>query len=246
MVDEAQAQTFLDTCAAHGDLVDMYCVDCQEKICLICGQREHSRHDWNRTTKVLDRLKSELKEQCNVVVKERVPVLQTEIQKVKTLKDENEKLTDAEMEKIRIQTDYVVNNIQRISNELLNYCKSIRAQNEEKLDGKQKEIETYLTQLEASLQDIQDRSSTTDLSKLLLLKKTVESVPDKFQVSEQDLSLHQINFMEGKESNDILQPALGEIFLTYSQVTVRKIFEAKKGTNVIKYISPISSTQVWI
>jgi hypothetical protein len=246
MADEAQAQVFLDTCVAHGDLRDMFCVDCEEKICLICGQQEHSRHDWSRTTKVLDQLKSELKEQCNVVVKERVPMLQTEIQKIKTLRDENEKLTDAEMEKIRIRTDFVVNNMQRISNELLNYCQSIKAQNEEKLDGKQKEIETYLTQLEDSLQDIEERSSTTDLSKLLLLKKTVESVPDKFQVSEQDLSLHLINFMEGKGDNDVLQSALGEIFLTYSQITVTKILEAKKGTKVIKYISPISSTQAWI
>jgi flagellar biosynthesis chaperone FliJ len=172
-------------------------------------------------------------------------MLQTEIQRIKTLRDENEKLIDVEMEKIRTQTDFVANNIQKISNELLNYCKSISAQNEEKLDGKQKEIETYLTQLEASMKDIEDRSRTTDRSKLLQLKKAVESVPDKFQVSEQDLTLHPINFMEGKGDNDVLQSALGEIFLTYSKVTVTKILEAKKGTKLIKYISPISGTYAW-
>lgn len=246
MEDETQAQVPLKICTAHGDLRDMFCVDCEEEICLICGQQEHGLHDWNRTTKILERLKLELKKQCNVVMEERVPVLKAEVQNIQTIKDESEKLTDVKTEKIRTQTDVVVENLQRISNELVNYCKSIKAQNDEKLDVKAKEIETYLTQLESSLQDIENESKTTNLSKLLQLKKDVECVPDSFRLSEQDLTVHQIYFMEGKKDDDFLQSAIGEIFLKYSQVTVTKIFEAIKGKKMIKYISPISNTHAWI
>ncbi|XP_061174268.1 tripartite motif-containing protein 2-like [Saccostrea echinata] len=240
-----QAQAALKTCHDHGDLLDMFCVDCEEEICLICGQQEHGSHDWSRTLKVLDRIKLELREQCNVVRQDRVPGLQAEIQKIKELRQENENLVAEKTEKILTHTETVMKNLQRICSGLVIYCKAIKVQNEEKLDAKEKEIEIYLSQFESSLKDIEEESKTIDLSKLLQLKKNVESVPDPLQLSEQDLTLHQIEFNEGKKDEKMYQSILGEIFLKYDKVTVTKIFEAKKGNRMIKYISPISDTQAW-
>lgn len=241
----ARAQVPLRTCKDHGDLQDMFCVDCEESICLICGQQNHTSHDWGRRNTIQERVKSELAELCHHVRHKRVPLLQAEVEKVKTLKNDYEKIYLEKMDRITSHTETVVKSLQKISDDLIRQCKLLKFQNEDKLDQKQKEIETFVLQFELNLKSVEEESKSVSLSKLLQIKKQVQSIPYPEKLNKKDTTLHLIDFRAGDVKENVLQSVLGEVYQTYNKVTVAKIFEAKKGTKMIKYISPISETHAW-
>lgn len=57
--------------------------------------------------------------------------------------------------------------------------------------------------------------------------------------------LDHIEYVEGSIDENVLHLFLGSLYQSYSNVTVSKAYEAKKGTNMIKYISPASGHQAW-
>lgn len=132
------AQTVVETCPKHGDLLDMFCVDCEENICLTCVQQNHRSHDWNRKNKILDRLKSELADQCHLVRQKEIPSLQTEIQKIKRLKSDNEKEFAEEIDKISSHTEAAVMSLHKLSKDLVRHCELLKSLNEENLEEKKR------------------------------------------------------------------------------------------------------------
>lgn len=109
------AQTVVETCTKHGDLLDMFCMDFEENICLTCVQQNHRSHDWNRKNKILDRLKSELADQCHLVRQKEIPSLQTKIQKIKRLRSDNGKEFEEEIDKISSHTEAAVMSLHKLS-----------------------------------------------------------------------------------------------------------------------------------
>lgn len=82
---------------------------------------------------------------------------------------------------------------------------------------------------------------------LLQLKKETKSIPFPAESSEMIRTyikrLDHIEYVEGSIDENVLHLFLGSLYQSYSNVTVSKAYEAKKGTNMIKYISPISGHQ---
>lgn len=243
--ESTHAQAPLKTCREHGDLLDMFCVDCEKNICLICGQQKHGSHDWSRTTKVFERVRSELAALCEIVRQEKIPLLHAEEQKIRTLRETNGKLFTEKMKQISSHTDVVVTTVQKLSEDMVKNCKYLKSQNEDKLDTKESEIERFLTGFECCLQSVEDECKTDNMAKLLQIKRDVLSVPTPLKLTNRDMTLHHIDFKAGEIQENALQSVLGEIYQTYKRVTVSKLFEEKKGTKMIKYVSPISENQAW-
>lgn len=88
---------------------------------------------------------------------------------------------------------------------------------------------------------------TVDLMKLLQFKKEIQSIhcPKESCEISNTTRLDHLEFMERNINENILRSSLGCIYRIYNNVTVSKMYEAKKGTNVIMYISPISEYQAW-
>lgn len=83
--------------------------------------------------------------------------------------------------------------------------------------------------------------------KLLQFKKEIQSIhcpKESCEISNTN-RLDHLEFMERNINENILRSSLGCIYRIYNNVTVSKMHEAKKGTNVIMYISPISEYQAW-
>lgn len=239
--EDEKEQIFPDLCDKHGDTQDMFCMDCQEKICLTCGRRDHTFHSWSRTEKIVKCLRSELKEQLDVIRHKRVPLLQAEIQKIKSLKEQNEQLITAREGEILTHTADLVENIHRISDQLVNICRTFKEENDRKLDIKEKEIETYLTWFESGIHTLEG-TEYRNISQLLRLKREVFHVPDI-----EDTVTLQKNEFQGKSHNENrLKSMIGEISLTYDNITFTKLFQSKSGENSVKWISPTSATQAWL
>nr|XP_034324736.1 uncharacterized protein LOC105335664 [Crassostrea gigas]XP_034324737.1 uncharacterized protein LOC105335664 [Crassostrea gigas] len=239
------AQTVVETCTKHGDLLDMFCVDCEENICITCVQQNHRSHDWNRKNKILDRLKSELADQCHLVRQKEIPSLQTEIQKIKRLKSDNEKEFAEEIEKISSHTEAAVMSLHKLSKDLIRHCELFKSVIEENLEEKQKEIETIVFQFECSLKGFEEEIKTSNLSELLQIKKKMISVPHPKNLNKEETTLQHINFTAGEIKENLLRSILGKVDQTSRSVTVSKLLDAKIGIKRFKYISPISQTHAW-
>lgn len=119
-------QVLLRMCKDYGDLQDMFCVDCEEFICLICGQQNYMFYDWGRRIMIKECVKLEFVELCYYVRYKRVLLLQVEVEKVKMLKNDYEKIYLEKMDRIMLYIEIVVKSLQKILDDLIWQCKLLK------------------------------------------------------------------------------------------------------------------------
>lgn len=171
-----QEPTGKSICSEHGDIQDMFCMDCEEQICLICGQQNLESHDWNRKITFLRRVKSEIEEECNHVRQESITILKANRATLQTLRDENEKHFKEKIDNISTYTEDIVRVLERVSLDLIGHCKSSQKKIKDKFDIQQNEGEKCISQFERCLEEFTIERKTVDLMKLLQFKKEIQSI----------------------------------------------------------------------